>query len=34
MEKTVSIKQKEAYLQGWQDAADALAALITKTKSV
>jgi hypothetical protein len=24
MEKTVSIKQKEAYLQGWQDAADAL----------
>jgi hypothetical protein len=24
MEKTISIKQKEAYLQGWQDAADAL----------
>ena len=24
MEKTIAIKQQEAYLQGWQDAADAV----------
>jgi hypothetical protein len=24
MEKTIKIKQQEAYLQGWQDAADAV----------
>lgn len=24
MEKTIAIKQQEAYLRGWQDAADAV----------
>ncbi len=24
MEKTIKIKQQEAYIQGWQDAADAV----------
>ena len=24
MEKTIAIKQQEAYIQGWQDAADSI----------